>query len=162
MKELQECACDWGRLAEASFDADLSSLATIRILEKGMSNLATWIEMVCLKSSKQVSIFHGVNNLLSEALKIRFPLKHFIKSVSSSTSHKKKLCLYAIPYLVHFQPSKTWLQFFIHLICCSEINKYIFKIEWREIGVFKFVLKSCLLTLLYKIYIIWICKSEIF
>jgi len=57
VKELQECACDWGRLAEASFDADLSSLATIRILEKGMSNLATWIEMVCLKSSKQGTMF---------------------------------------------------------------------------------------------------------
>ena len=150
MKELQECACDWGRLAEASFDADLSSLATIRILEKGMSNLATWIEMVCLKSSKQVSLFHGVNILFSEALKISFSLKHFIKSVSSSTSHKK-LCLYANPYFVHFQPSKTWLQLFIYLIWCSEINKYIFKIEWSDIGVFKFVLKSCLLTLQYKI-----------
>jgi len=57
VKELQECAGEWGKLAEASFDADLASLAFIRILEKAMSNLATWIEMVCLKSSKQGTMY---------------------------------------------------------------------------------------------------------
>jgi len=57
VKELQKCARDWGSLAEASFDADLASLALIRILEKAISNLAIWIEIVCLKSNLQGSMY---------------------------------------------------------------------------------------------------------
>ena len=42
-------------LAESSFDADPASLSQLLVLQKMISNLAMWIEIVCLKSSLQVN-----------------------------------------------------------------------------------------------------------
>jgi len=54
---LQECGEMWASLAESSFDADLSSLAEVRLMEKAVNSLAMWIEIVCLKSSLQGSMY---------------------------------------------------------------------------------------------------------
>ena len=53
VKDLQSCAQQWGILAESSFDADAASLSEILVLQKAISALAVWIEIVCLKSSLQ-------------------------------------------------------------------------------------------------------------
>ncbi|XP_023336904.1 integrator complex subunit 7 [Eurytemora carolleeae] len=57
VKDLQTCAQAWTTLAESSFDADPASLSQLLVLQKMVSNLAMWIEIVCLKSSLQGSIY---------------------------------------------------------------------------------------------------------
>merc|ERR1719348_2356511 len=42
---------------EASFDADSATLSLLTILQTGVASLATWLEMVCLKSNLQGSIY---------------------------------------------------------------------------------------------------------
>jgi len=57
VKQLNSCATAWVKLAESSFDADSSSLALLAVQQQVMSSTATWIEMVCLKSTLQGSIY---------------------------------------------------------------------------------------------------------
>jgi len=57
VQDLQKCAGMWADLAEFSFDADSASLSLIRVLEKAITSLASWIEIVCLKSSLQGSMY---------------------------------------------------------------------------------------------------------
>jgi len=57
VKQLTACAAGWVKLAESSFDADSSSLALLAVQQQVMASTATWIEMVCLKSPLQGSIY---------------------------------------------------------------------------------------------------------
>eukprot|EP00090_Calanus_glacialis_P010805 TRINITY_DN19273_c0_g1_i1.p1 TRINITY_DN19273_c0_g1~~TRINITY_DN19273_c0_g1_i1.p1 ORF type:complete len:960 (-),score=369.63 TRINITY_DN19273_c0_g1_i1:206-3085(-) len=57
VRQLSSCAAGWVRLAETSFDADSSSLALLAVQQQVMASTATWIEMVCLKSPLQGSIY---------------------------------------------------------------------------------------------------------
>jgi len=57
VRQLNTCAASWVKLAESSFDADSSSLALLAVQQQAMANLATWIEMVCLKSPLQGNIY---------------------------------------------------------------------------------------------------------
>ena len=56
IRQLETCASDWARLAQSSFDADSRSLALLSVQQQTLSSLATWVEMVVLKSSLQVMI----------------------------------------------------------------------------------------------------------
>ena len=56
MADLRECGEGWARLAASSFDADAASLAQLALLQQAMVSLASWLEMVCLKSSLQGSL----------------------------------------------------------------------------------------------------------
>ena len=51
------CGEGWARLAASSFDADAASLAQLTLLQQAMVSLASWLEMVCLKSSLQGSLY---------------------------------------------------------------------------------------------------------
>ena len=55
--DLRECGEGWARLAASSFDADAASLAQLALLQQAMVSLASWLEMVCLKSSLQGSLY---------------------------------------------------------------------------------------------------------
>ena len=55
--DLAACAAVWEALAESSFDADAASLSLVLVLKKLIGDLALWIEMVCLKSSLQGSMY---------------------------------------------------------------------------------------------------------
>ena len=57
MADLRECGEGWARLAASSFDADAASLAQLALLQQAMVSLASWLEMVCLKSSLQGSLY---------------------------------------------------------------------------------------------------------
>ena len=57
MADLRECGEGWARLAASSFDADAASLAQLTLLQQAMVSLASWLEMVCLKSSLQGSLY---------------------------------------------------------------------------------------------------------
>ena len=57
VKQLAECAASWARLAESSFDSDSASLALLSLQQQSLASLATWVEMVCLKSNLQGSIY---------------------------------------------------------------------------------------------------------
>ena len=57
IRQLETCASDWARLAQSSFDADSRSLAMLSVQQQTLSSLATWIEMVVLKSSLQGNIY---------------------------------------------------------------------------------------------------------
>ena len=57
IRQLETCASDWARLAQSSFDADSRSLALLSVQQQTLSSLATWIEMVVLKSSLQGNIY---------------------------------------------------------------------------------------------------------
>ena len=57
VKQLQDCSGSWARLAESSFDGDTASLAHLGVQQQSLSALATWIEMVCLKSPLQGNIY---------------------------------------------------------------------------------------------------------
>ena len=57
IKQLQACANKWVTLAEASFDADGPSQALLSLQQGVVSSLATWIDMVCLKSPLQGNIY---------------------------------------------------------------------------------------------------------
>ena len=54
---MRECGEGWARLAASSFDADAASLAQLALLQQAMVSLASWLEMVCLKSSLQGSLY---------------------------------------------------------------------------------------------------------
>ena len=58
IRQLETCAADWVKLGQASFDADSRSLALLSIQQQTLSSLATWIEMVVLKSSLQGNIYN--------------------------------------------------------------------------------------------------------
>ena len=62
---------DMNGLAESSFDADPASLSQLLVLQKMISNLAMWIEIVCLKSSLQVN-FPSFNSPDYKILTCRF------------------------------------------------------------------------------------------
>ncbi len=57
VKDLQDCSDGWGQLAASSLDADAASLAQLAVLQEAMGSLARWLEMVCLKSSLQGSLY---------------------------------------------------------------------------------------------------------
>jgi hypothetical protein len=57
VSDLRECGESWGRLAASSFDADAASLSQLALLQQAMLALASWLEMVCLKSSLQGSLY---------------------------------------------------------------------------------------------------------
>jgi len=57
IQQLQACANKWVALAEASFDADSPSQALLSLQQESVSSLATWIDMVCLKSPLQGNIY---------------------------------------------------------------------------------------------------------
>jgi len=57
VRNLAECAANWAKLAESSFDADSASLAVLAVQQQGLASLGTWMEMVCLKSPMQGSIY---------------------------------------------------------------------------------------------------------
>ena len=57
IRQLETCASDWARLAQSSFDTDSRSLALLSVQQQTLSSLATWIEMVVLKSSLQGNIY---------------------------------------------------------------------------------------------------------
>lgn len=57
VKQLTDCAASWASLAQASFDADAATLAMVGVEQQAMASLATWVEMVCLKSSLQGTIY---------------------------------------------------------------------------------------------------------
>ena len=59
IKQLQDCANKWVKLAEASFDADSRSQALLSLQQQSVSSLATWIDMVCLKSNLQGNTYHN-------------------------------------------------------------------------------------------------------
>jgi len=61
IKQLETCAGDWVRLAKSSFDADGRSLALLSLQQQTLSSLATWIEMVVLKSSLQGIIYADID-----------------------------------------------------------------------------------------------------
>ena len=56
VRQLGDCSTSWSRLAESSFDADSASLALVVVQQQSLSSLATWLEMVCLKSPLQVGL----------------------------------------------------------------------------------------------------------
>ena len=57
VRQLAECAASWARLAETSFDCDSASLALLSLQQQCLASLATWVEMVCLKSNLQGNIY---------------------------------------------------------------------------------------------------------
>ena len=61
IKQLQACASRWVKLAEASFDADSQSQALLSLQQQSVASLATWIDMVCLKSPLQGNIYAHTN-----------------------------------------------------------------------------------------------------
>ena len=58
VKEFQKVGNCYERLYETSFDADPETLFQLRILQTLSSNIGSWIEIVCLKSSLQGSIYN--------------------------------------------------------------------------------------------------------
>ena len=59
IRQLQACANKWVNLAQASFDADSQSQALLSLQQQIVSSLATWIDMVCLKSNLQGNTYHN-------------------------------------------------------------------------------------------------------
>lgn len=57
VKELEGCSQKLARLYQSCFDADSSSLAQLSVLQQATASLSQWIEMVCLKSSLQGSMY---------------------------------------------------------------------------------------------------------
>jgi len=57
VKDFACVASMYGGLYETSFDADNGTLAHVQVLQHICSSVSQWIEMVCLKSSLQGSIF---------------------------------------------------------------------------------------------------------
>ena len=57
VKQLADCAASWAALAQGSFDADAATLAMVGVEQQAMASLATWVEMVCLKSTLQGTIY---------------------------------------------------------------------------------------------------------
>ena len=59
IRQLQVSANKWVSLAQASFDADSQSQALLSLQQQTVSSLATWIDMVCLKSNLQGNTYHN-------------------------------------------------------------------------------------------------------
>ena len=57
IKQLEQCSSSWVQLSRSSFDADHQSLTLISLQQQTLSSLATWIEMVILKSTLQGDIY---------------------------------------------------------------------------------------------------------
>jgi len=55
--DLGGCARAWENLAESSFDADAASLSLVLVIKKLIGSLALWVEVVCLKSTLQGSMY---------------------------------------------------------------------------------------------------------
>ena len=58
VKEFENVGNCYAKLYESSFDADPETLLQLRILQTMNLNLSSWIEIVCLKSSLQGSIYN--------------------------------------------------------------------------------------------------------
>ena len=55
--DLRACGEGWARRAATSLAAAAASLAQLTLLQQAMVSLASWLEMVCLKSSLQGSLY---------------------------------------------------------------------------------------------------------
>eukprot|EP00092_Neocalanus_flemingeri_P013580 GFUD01014645.1.p1 GENE.GFUD01014645.1~~GFUD01014645.1.p1 ORF type:complete len:959 (-),score=367.80 GFUD01014645.1:93-2969(-) len=90
VRQLGSCAANWVKLAETSFDADSSSLALLSVQQQVMSSLATWIEMVCLKSPLQGNIYTDTELEFSPSLPVSYQptveLADFISNIQSVAS----------------------------------------------------------------------------
>ena len=95
VKELEGCSQKLALLYESCFDADTASLAQLSVLQQATASLSQWIEMVCLKSSLQGSMYLDTEIEFNPTLPLNFQpdvaLQGFISVVQKVASRFRTL-----------------------------------------------------------------------